>query len=121
LITELVAMVFCSRNEAHLSHWNTTSYAEHMALNDFYDSVLEPLDDLVEDYQAAFGLIGKKLPEDEKDEESAKNILSRLKDDIKWINKNRSKICKNVSALENILDELSAVYLKTIYKLENLH
>ena len=32
-----------------------------------------------------------------------------------------SIICKKVTALENILDEISGVYLKTIYKLENLH
>lgn len=121
MIKELIALVFCTRNEAHLAHWNTKSYAEHMALNDFYDDVLDPLDDLVEDYQAAFGLVGKKLPEDEDNEEKDMDILARLKSDMKWINTNRSKICKNVSALENIVDELSGVYLKAIYKLENLH
>lgn len=120
MIKELVARVFCSRNEAHLNHWATKSYAQHMALESFYDSVLDPLDELVEDYQAAFGLLGKKLEEDEKNEESGKDILSRLKDDVKWINKNRNKICKDVSALENILDSISGIYLRTIYKLENL-
>ena len=28
---------------------------------------------------------------------------------------------QGISALENIIDELSMVYLKAIYKLENLH
>lgn len=104
-----------------MAHWSTKSYAEHVALNEFYDDVLGPLDELVEAYQAAFGLIGKDIPEDEEDEEKDTPILDRLKDNIKWINKNRSKICRNVSALENIIDELSGVYLKAIYKLENLH
>ena len=44
-----------------MNHWNTQSYAQHMALEGFYEGVLGPIDDLVEDYQAAFGLIGKKL------------------------------------------------------------
>ena len=48
-----------------MNHWNTQSYAQHMALEGFYEDVLGPIDDLVEDYQAAFGLIGKKLEEDE--------------------------------------------------------
>jgi hypothetical protein len=120
LINQLVALVFCARNEAHLAHWNTDSLSEHLALNEFYDDVLGPLDELVEGYTAAFGKIGTELPEDEADEESEKPILARLKEQTNWINKNRSKVCRNVSALENIVDELSGVYLKAIYKLENL-
>lgn len=121
LITALVSLVFCARNEAHLAHWNTDSLSEHLALGEFYDAVLDPLDELVEAYTAAFGKIGKDIPEDEDDEETNKPILDRLKENTKWINTNRSKICRNVSALENIVDELSGVYLKAIYKLENLH
>jgi hypothetical protein len=118
MITELIYRVFETRNESHLAHWATKSYAEHVALNDFYDAVLGPLDDLVENYQACFGLVGK--PTEEKEEKEEVNILSCLKDDVKFINKNRGKICKDIPALLNILDELQAVYLKTIYKLENL-
>ena len=120
-IMQLVARVFCSRNEAHMNHWNTQSYAQHMALEGFYEDVLGPIDDLVEDYQAAFGLIGKKLEEDEESEDKDMEILARLQDDVRWINANRTKISKGISALENIIDELSMVYLKAIYKLENLH
>lgn len=103
-----------------MGHWTTNSLSEHLALGEFYDAVLGPLDELVEAYTAAFGKVDRKLPENEADEEEEKLILQRLKENVKWINSNRSKICKNVSALENIVDELSGVYLKAIYKLENL-
>jgi hypothetical protein len=33
---------------------------------------------------------------------------------------NRSKIAKDIPALENLLDEMAAVYMKTLYKIENL-
>lgn len=117
-ITELVQRVYTDRVLSHLGHWATDSYAVHMALEGFYNDVIDPLDDLVEDYQAAFGKIDKVTF---KKFETEGDCLPCLKETVKWINKNHSGICKNVSALENILDEISGVYLKVIYKLENLH
>lgn len=120
MITELISKVFTTSRQAHLAHWKTSSYAKHMALGDFYDGVLEPLDDLVEDYQAAFGKVDEVCVKEFCTPSSDDDILSTLKEDIKWINKSRDKICKNITALENILDGISDIYLKTIYKLENL-
>jgi len=117
-IVELVQRVYTDRVLTHLGHWATGSYAVHMALESFYSDVIDPLDDLVEDYQAAFG----KMPKVEfKKFETEGDCLPCLKETVKWINKNRKKICRDVTALENILDEISGVYLKAIYKLENLH
>ena len=116
-IEELVAKVFASRNTTHLAHWRTKSFAEHIALGDFYEDVIETVDKLVECYQGNFGLI-KEVP----DVEQAHNgdVVKLLSNDVAWIAKNRSKIARNVAALENIVDELTGLYLKTLYKLENL-
>ena len=119
MIEELIYRIFETRNEAHLSHWTTDSYAEHVALEGFYSAVLGPLDELVENYQAAFGIIGE-IPCEEDEEDEEPSVLKCLKDDVKWISKNRSKISKNISTLENIVDNISSIYLRTIYKLENL-
>ena len=124
LLIELVERVFCTRNYSHFSHWKTKSYAEHMALGDFYDDVIEAVDSFVEKYQAAFGLVNF-LKEEKDDEEEEKegfdgDILAHLQDDVKWINKNRSQICREVAPLENYLDELVGTYLQTIYKLRFL-
>jgi glucokinase len=51
-INELVSYTFGVRNQAHLYHFQTTSYAEHMALDAFYTGMLDQLDELVELYQA---------------------------------------------------------------------
>lgn len=117
MIEELIAKTFASRNTAHLAHWRTKSYAEHVALGDFYDGVIDIVDDLVECYQGNFGIIGE-VP----DVEQAHNgdCCKLLSADVAWIAKNRSKIAKNVASLENIVDELTGLYLKTLYKLENL-
>lgn len=117
MIEELIARVFRTRNQAHLEHWKTKSFSQHMALEDFYDDVIEELDSLVENYQGFFGLVKPvsvslhKTPED---------ILSILKDDVKFITKNANDITKEVTSLQNILDSITSVYTKTIYKLTNL-
>lgn len=121
LVSELIERVFLSRNYAHLSHWKTRSYAEHMALGEFYETIIEDVDSFIEKYQAAFGLIRDQREEKEDKEETEEDdILSCLQSDVKWINANRSKICRNVPALENVLDELVGSYLETIYKLKFL-
>lgn len=118
MMVQLISRIFAARNLAHVQHWKTQSYAQHQALAGFYDEVIELLDTLVEAYQGAAGLIEDVPPSDEKRKPA--DILEALRDDVVWIKKNCSTCCKNISALENIVDEIVALYLSTIYKLENL-
>ena len=115
MIEQLIARVFAVRNATHIAHWKTKSFSEHMALGDFYDGVIDIVDSLVECYQGNFGIIGTvpltNLTGD---------TLKTLEQDVVWIANNREKICGEVDALENIVDELTALYLKTIYKLKHL-
>jgi hypothetical protein len=39
---------------------------------------------------------------------------------VVWVHKNYEALCHNVTPLKNILDELLAHYLRTIYKLRFL-
>ena len=117
MIEVLVARTFAARNIAHLEHWKTKSYAQHMAMNDFYDGVIDDVDAIVEAYQGAFSLISvPMLPEIS----APKSIIKFLEDEMKWIADNRSEIAKGISAIENLVDGLSDTYLKTLYKLKNL-
>ena len=116
MIEDLVARVFADRNAAHLAHLATNSYAAHMALGAFYDDVIGAVDSLVEAYQGRFSLIEAVDLKDHKPGE----IGATLTASCAWIETNRSKIAKNVSSLENLVDALSDVYLRTLYKLENL-
>ena len=117
MIEELIAKVFRTRNQAHLSHWKTKSYAEHQALGSFYDELIDLLDKLVEACQGSKSIIGHVNLEC-KDE--SVEIIKMLTDDANWISKNRSKIAHGVPALENIIDEVVGLYLTTLYKLKNL-
>lgn len=108
--------MFAARDQAHLAHWATKSYAEHEALGDFYDEIVDSTDSFIENYQGVFGLVGKISGKFE----TVSNILDVLKEDAKWLKANREKIAKNIPSLENIIDELTSIYIKTIYKLTNL-
>ena len=55
---EFVGLALLGRDMAHLAHWKTKSYAEHKALNTFYDELLELIDGFVEQYQ---GYTGKRM------------------------------------------------------------
>ena len=117
MIEELVARIFKTRNQAHLSHWKTKSFAEHEALGGFYDDVIDKLDTLVETCQGSKGIIGHV---DLSCKDESVDIIKCLTDDANFISKNRSKLGHGVPAIENILDEMVGLYLKTIYKLKNL-
>ena len=117
MIEELVARIFKTRNQAHLSHWKTKSFAEHQALGSFYDDVIDALDKLVEATQGSKGIIGHV---DLSCKDESVEIIKCLTEDANWISRNRGKVSHGVPALENILDEIVALYLTTLYKLKNL-
>lgn len=115
MIDGLIATTFAARNQAHIEHWNTKSYAEHVALGDFYDEVIDLVDSFVECYQGMYGLVGKVklIP-------TSDSLLDMLKDDIKWMSDNKEEITNGDCSLGNLLDNIISLYQKTKYKLENL-
>lgn len=116
MIEQLIARVFHTRNVAHWSHWRTKSYAEHQALGDFYDGVIDALDPLVEAYQGAYDLVGTIPSPDSK----GGNVLALLEDDAAWIEENHETICCGNRAVANLIDGVTGTYLSAIYKLRNL-
>lgn len=116
MIEEFAAAMFEVRDTAHREHLKTTSYAQHMALGSFYDSLPDKVDGIIEAYQGEFGLI--------KDFEvktyKCKDIVKYLKEHKDWVTDNKKAIARNNAAVMNMLDDLVALFLSTIYKLENL-
>lgn len=116
MIEKLVARVFATRNAAHLAHWRTKSYAQHMALGDFYDGLPGKIDTIVEMYQGAFDIIDAISPA----MASPSKILDHLETEAEWIADNRNELCEGNDAIGNVIDDLQGHYLTTIYKLKNL-
>ena len=116
MIAELITRVFATRNLAHLAHWKTKSYSQHMALGSLYDDIIDGIDGIVEAYQGIFGLVDvPQLPA-----VKSADIVKHLQEECVWLAKNRSAIAQNVAALENLIDGLTDTYMTTLYKLKNL-
>lgn len=117
VIKTLIANAFATRNMLHLAHWDTKSFATHLAVGDLYDSIIDDIDEIVEVYQGKFGLLkglsshASTVPSD---------ICKHVKDEAEWVESNRSGIARNVPSIENLVDTLVGHYHKTVYKLENL-
>lgn len=116
MIQELVARVFATRNAVHQAHWATKSFAEHMALGEFYEALPDKLDAIVEMYQGANALIGPVDIEPV----VGKDLTKHLQAEARWIDDNREAISGDICALENQLDELAGLYHRTVYKLRFL-
>ena len=113
MIEELIVRMFKARNQAHMRHWSTDSYSEHKALGHYYDGVIDKLDEIVEAYQGGFVKV-ENLPD------SIDDAKKLVQEEMLWLTKNREEIAKNIPALENLLDDLAGLHMKTLYKLENL-
>lgn len=116
MIEELIGRVFGARNLAHIRHFTSKSYAQHMALGEFYEGVIGAVDELVECWQGQFGLIGDV----DVVQPDADDMVEFLREEADWMEVNREAISNESSSIANLVDGLVAIYLKTIYKLENL-
>jgi hypothetical protein len=115
---EFVGMLFLARDVAHSVHLNTRSYSKHKALGKFYDGVIDLTDKFAEAYQGRHGLIGPIALMSAK---NTSNILDFLQGQMDEIDKCRYEVCdKTDTPLQNIIDEISGLYLSTIYKLKFL-
>lgn len=114
-IAGLVMQLFHARTNAHVLHLRTRSYAAHVALNEFYDSIVELTDALAEATQGRYGILDyPELPY--KAESDPIQMIRGLR---RYIDENRQAMCDH-SELQNLIDEIVAQADSTLYKLENL-
>lgn len=117
-IAKFISTLFHCRNQAHIFHLQTQSFATHKALNEFYDEIVDLIDSYVETCQGRYGIItgytpvGKFL---EGDSEVLKYFLAVQK----FVDSTRKSLPQD-GDLNNIVDEITALVNSTIYKLKFL-
>lgn len=115
---DFVGHLFLARDVTHSVHLNTRSYAKHKALQEFYEGVVGLADDFAEAYQGRHGLIGPITLQSAK---KNGNVIEFLQESLAEIEANRYKFCdEDDTAIQNIIDEIVALYLSTLYKLRFL-
>lgn len=114
-----MSILFLSREVAHREHLATTSYAQHMALNDFYNEIVDLADSIAEAYQGRHGII-KDIPI-AREEKSSGSPAQKLRRYLDYIEKERyNAVDRSETCIQNMIDEVIALFLSTLYKLENL-
>jgi len=106
---KLISYLFHSRTQAHIFHLQTQSFAEHMALNVYYDDIVPLIDGIVKGY-SNFNLM---------EYNNTQQVVAYL-----------DMLCKAVyevyqstedTNIQNLLDGITDLIKSTIYKLQNLH
>ena len=115
---DFLGILFLARDVSHSVHLNTRSFSKHKALNIFYERIVGAADDFAEAYQGRHGLIGAITLQSAK---KTNNITEFLEDSLKQIEDARYKVCdKSDSTLQQLIDNIIEVYLRTLYKLKFL-
>ena len=112
----IVAILFVSRDQAHREHLKTRSYAQHVALGEFYDQVIDLADSFAETAQGLYGILN--IPYENP---APGQIAAALDSHIGNIESLRKAFGKpEESCLLNIIDEISALFAKTLYTIQVL-
>lgn len=111
---DFILTLFNARTVAHVLHLQTTSYAKHQALGNFYDNVVFLADKFAESYQGCYGIIEFKGASYKLEKDPLKMLT-----DLKAVVAAAHAECSETH-LQNILDEISALISSTMYKIKNL-
>lgn len=106
---KFIGMLFQSRDAMHIAHLQTMSYAEHKALNAYYDGILDLTDKFTEVCFGRNKRVEIVIPE-------SKNLdaISHLKEMQKLVEDERNYYS---SELQNIMDEMLGLINQTLYLL----
>ena len=119
-VSKFISKLLESREMAQVYHWTVKgdmgSHAAHLALQTYYEEVIEFIDDIVEIYQGQYGLIEGYDVIDTTDSKS-KDRLDYFKEAVEFVKSERTCIKAEDTHIHNIIDELIALQYKTIYKL----
>ncbi|NBX50791.1 hypothetical protein EBT25_12830 [bacterium] len=109
-----VGLLMNSRTQAHAFHLTTSSFAEHKALQAYYEGIVPLLDAWAEAYMGKYGRLrrvslNKRFIKDPtKARAYFKSLLSRVK---------AIRLPRGDSYLKNIQDEITALIRSTLYML----
>ena len=107
-----------SRNQAHIYHLQTNSFAAHLALQGYYEGIIDLVDGLVESYQGKYGILrGYRMEGVIKEDDNALMYFEGLSKFVEII---RTKVPQD-SYIQNEIDNVVNLLESTKYKLKFLH
>lgn len=115
---KLISYLFHSRTQAHVFHLQTPSFAEHKALNDYYDEIIDLTDGLVESYQGKYGILKGYSNFGLMEYNDCQQVIAYFEALYKTVEGLRQE-CQD-SYIQNQIDGVVELVQSTLYKLKNL-
>jgi hypothetical protein len=120
--SKFFSKLFESREMAHVYHLSVKgdmgSYAAHVALGAYYDSILGQIDSLIETYQGQYGLVENFDIIDTSSTKSQEPI-AYFEDLVMFVKSSRNELLSAEDThLQNMIDEVIALIYQTLYKLK---
>jgi len=120
-VAKFISTLLSSRTQAHIFHWQVeddSSLAEHKALNEYYDEIVDLVDEFVEAFQGKYGIIrGYSSPAVFREDD---NLVIYFKALSQYVDKIRH-LTPDDTYLQNLIDEIYQLIETTLYKLQYLH
>ena len=113
---ELLCEMLEASAQAKVYHWQTSSFAEHEALGDFYEGFNSLMDKFIESYQGCYGRIMMGCDMEVKPY-TLDAPVAFLTDFKNCISGGARMLVLGNSALSNILDEINGLVEQTLYRL----
>jgi len=109
-----VGMLMNSRTQAHAFHLMTNSFAQHKALQTYYEGIVPLLDSWAEAYMGKYGRLRRVSVNKRfmKDPSKAKAYFKSLLTRVRAV-----RLPRGDTYLKNIQDEITALIRSTIYML----
>jgi DNA-binding ferritin-like protein len=121
---ELIKKLFSSREIAHALHLGIQgegSFAGHIALQEYYEAIVELVDEMAEVYQGQFGIIDMSQAMNMEGETFPTDILEYFESLVKFVSESRNDVVgDDTQHLNNNIDDIVSLLYKTIYKLKFL-
>lgn len=112
---QFIARCFALRTAAHYAHLSSKSFAEHIALDEFYSGLLDLTDKYAEVYMGLYQQV-RAFPEVALPSGSPAEMLAEFLEHIK----DEIDEDKDYQSLLNILAEIEELTARTLYKLRYL-
>jgi hypothetical protein len=116
-VAKFLSTLFNSRDQAHIFHLQTSSYAAHKALGSYYEDIVDLIDKYAENFQGRYGIIRGYTPQRQYFE--GDTVVKYFTGVSTYIDSIRTGLPQD-SDLNNIVDEISSLVNSTIYKLKFL-
>jgi DNA-binding ferritin-like protein len=115
-VGDFVGHVLIAAAQVHMLHFQASSYAKHIALNELYDAIPDDIDAIAEEFQALY----ENIPSYNSYVSFNQNPIIYVQDLLDFVHENRSCMGPH-SSMQSLIDILESTIKSTLYKLKKLN